>query len=134
MSIKSSLLRVEQNYLVNGIPESSGNYSCFCSRLSYTIEYNDAGITNTHYIRVLKGEIYGADHSVVWFCPDPSATVRPQTPLKNLYLTSQDMLVCGFTFTGALTCGSVIPNHNLHLEAIVLAKKTKFMKETLKEE
>uniref|UniRef100_A0AAQ6AJE7 Uncharacterized protein n=1 Tax=Amphiprion ocellaris TaxID=80972 RepID=A0AAQ6AJE7_AMPOC len=80
--------------------------------LNPMIEYIDAGITNTHYIRAPKGEIYRADH------------MRPQTPLKNLYLTGQDMFVCGFTLAGALTCGSVILNHNLHLEAIALAKNS----------
>lgn len=37
------------------------------------------------------------------------------------------MFVCGFAgaLAGALTCGSVILNRNLHLDAIALAKKTK---------
>lgn len=49
----------------------------------------DAGtpITNTHYIGAPKGEIYGADHGTARFSPELNATVRPQTPLKNLYLT-----------------------------------------------
>uniref|UniRef100_A0A3Q1F9Z1 All-trans-retinol 13,14-reductase n=1 Tax=Acanthochromis polyacanthus TaxID=80966 RepID=A0A3Q1F9Z1_9TELE len=102
------------------------------------IEYVDAGtpITNTHYIGAPKGEIFGADHGVARFCPDVNATVRPQTPLKNLYLTGQDVFVCGFAgaLAGALTCGSVILNRNLHLDAIALAKKTKFMNEKLKGE
>uniref|UniRef100_A0A3P8RVJ8 All-trans-retinol 13,14-reductase n=1 Tax=Amphiprion percula TaxID=161767 RepID=A0A3P8RVJ8_AMPPE len=102
------------------------------------IEYVDAGtpITNTHYIGAPKGEIYGADHGVARFCPDVNATVRPQTPLKNLYLTGQDVFVCGFAgaLAGALTCGSVLLNRNLHLDAIALAKKTKFMNEKLKGE
>uniref|UniRef100_A0A3Q1BAS3 All-trans-retinol 13,14-reductase n=1 Tax=Amphiprion ocellaris TaxID=80972 RepID=A0A3Q1BAS3_AMPOC len=84
------------------------------------IEYVDAGtpITNTHYIGAPKGEIYGADHGVARFCPDVNATVRPQTPLKNLYLTGQDVFVCGFAgaLAGALTCGSVLLNRNLHLD------------------
>uniref|UniRef100_A0A4W6FJX5 All-trans-retinol 13,14-reductase n=1 Tax=Lates calcarifer TaxID=8187 RepID=A0A4W6FJX5_LATCA len=102
------------------------------------IEYIDAGtpITNTHYIGAPKGEIYGADHGVARFSPELSATVRPQTPLKNLYLTGQDVFLCGFAgaLAGALTCGSVILNRNLHLDAIALAKKTKFMNSKLKGE
>lgn len=97
------------------------------------IEYIDAGtpITNTHYIGAPKGEIYGADHGVARFSPELNATVRPQTPLKNLYLTGQDVFLCGFAgaLAGALTCGSVILKRNLHLDTIALAKKTKFMKQ-----
>ncbi|XP_064844561.1 all-trans-retinol 13,14-reductase-like [Oncorhynchus masou masou] len=93
------------------------------------VEFIEAGtpITNTHYIGAPKGEIYGADHGTARFSAECNATVRPQTPLKNLYLTGQDVFVCGFAgaLAGALTCGSVILNRNLHLDAISLAKKTK---------
>lgn len=56
---------------------------------SLQVEYIDAGtpITNTHYIGAPRGEIYGADHGTARFSPELNATVRPQTPLKNLYLT-----------------------------------------------
>ncbi|XP_071242041.1 all-trans-retinol 13,14-reductase-like [Salvelinus alpinus] len=93
------------------------------------VEFIEAGtpITNTHYIGAPKGEIYGADHGTARFSAECSVTMRPQTPLKNLYLTGQDVFVCGFAgaLAGALTCGSVILNRNLHLDAIALAKKTK---------
>ncbi|XP_057717119.1 all-trans-retinol 13,14-reductase-like [Corythoichthys intestinalis] len=94
------------------------------------VEFIDAGtpITNTHYIAAPKGEMYGADHSVDRFNPQLWANLRPQTPLKNLYLTGQDVFLCGFAgaLAGALSCGSTILHRNLHLDAIMLAKKTKF--------
>ncbi|XP_062389041.1 all-trans-retinol 13,14-reductase [Sardina pilchardus] len=93
------------------------------------IEYVDCGtpITNQYYIGAPKGEIYGADHGIERFSPELNATIRPQTPLKNLYLTGQDVFLCGFAgaLAGALTCGSVLLNRNLHLDAIALAKKMK---------
>ncbi|XP_076121144.1 all-trans-retinol 13,14-reductase [Alosa pseudoharengus] len=93
------------------------------------IEYVDAGtpITNQYYIGAPKGEIYGADHGMARFSPELNATIRPQTPLKNLYLTGQDVFLCGFAgaLAGALTCGSTLLNRNLHLDAIALAKKMK---------
>uniref|UniRef100_A0A7N8WPI8 All-trans-retinol 13,14-reductase n=2 Tax=Mastacembelus armatus TaxID=205130 RepID=A0A7N8WPI8_9TELE len=93
------------------------------------VEYIDTGtpITNTHYIGAAKGEIYGADHGLARFSPELNVIVRPQTPLKNLYLTGQDMFLCGFAgaLAGALTCGSAILNRNLHLDAVALAKKSK---------
>ncbi len=145
----------------------------------------DAGtpITNQHYIAAPKGEIYGADHGIARFNVELNATIRPQTPIKNLFLTGefvlskcicmpsrssfwdsfralhfcicfswclewrmcnvpwfipilfqiwtlltgQDVMLCGFAgaLTGALTCGSVILNRNLHLDAIALAKRVK---------
>uniref|UniRef100_A0A672RN64 All-trans-retinol 13,14-reductase n=1 Tax=Sinocyclocheilus grahami TaxID=75366 RepID=A0A672RN64_SINGR len=93
------------------------------------IEYVDAGtpITNQHYIGAPKGEIYGADHGIPRFSVELNATIRPQTPIKNLFLTGQDVMLCGFAgaLTGAVTCGSVILNRNLHLDAIGLAKRVK---------
>ncbi|KAK7901932.1 hypothetical protein WMY93_018701 [Mugilogobius chulae] len=97
------------------------------------IEYVDAGtpITNTHYIGAPKGEIYGADHGRERFSPELNSTIRPQTPLKNLYLTGQDVFLCGFAgaLAGALTCGSVLLKRNLHLDTIALAKRTKYFKQ-----
>ncbi|KAG7459743.1 hypothetical protein MATL_G00213950 [Megalops atlanticus] len=92
------------------------------------IEYIDAGtpVTNQYYISAPRGEIYGCDHNKSRFSAELNVTIRPQTPFKNLYLTGQDVFVCGFAgaLAGALTCGSVILNRNLHLDAIALAKKT----------
>ncbi|KAL0197330.1 hypothetical protein M9458_005870, partial [Cirrhinus mrigala] len=53
------------------------------------IEYVDAGtpITNQHYIGAPKGEIYGIDHGIPRFDVELNATIRPQTPIKNLFLT-----------------------------------------------
>ncbi|XP_051995195.1 all-trans-retinol 13,14-reductase-like [Xyrauchen texanus] len=93
------------------------------------IEFVDAGtpITNQHYIGAPKGEIYGADHGLPRFSVELNATIRPQTPIKNLFLTGQDVFLCGFAgaLAGALTCGSVLLNRNIHLDAIALAKKVK---------
>ncbi|KAL2101213.1 hypothetical protein ACEWY4_002974 [Coilia grayii] len=95
------------------------------------IEYVDAGtpITNQYYIGAPKGEIYGADHGLARLSPEVNAAIRPQTPLKNLYLTGQDVFLCGFAggLAGALTCGSVLLNRNLHLDSIALAKKMKYI-------
>ncbi|PWA17742.1 hypothetical protein CCH79_00008310 [Gambusia affinis] len=102
------------------------------------IAYIDAGtpITNTHYIAAPKGEFYGLDHGIARFNPEFNATIRPQTPLKNLYLTGQDVFLCGFAgaLAGALTCGSVILNRNLHLDSFLLAMKTKYLDKKLKDE
>lgn len=44
------------------------------------------------------------------------------------------MFLCGFAgaLAGALTCGSVLLNRNLHLDAVGLAKRTKLVNDKLK--
>ncbi|MBN3312050.1 RETST reductase, partial [Atractosteus spatula] len=90
------------------------------------IEYVDAGtpVTNQHYIAAPRGEIYGCDHSLARFTPEASIAIHPQTPIKNLYLTGQDVFVCGFAgaLAGALTCGSAILRRNLHLDVLSMAR------------
>lgn len=60
------------------------------------IEFVDAGtpITNQHYIGAPKGEIYGADHGIPRFSPELNAIIRPQTPVKNLFLTGGCVWFC----------------------------------------
>ncbi|XP_036445256.1 all-trans-retinol 13,14-reductase-like [Colossoma macropomum] len=93
------------------------------------IEYMDVGtpITNQHYIAAPKGEIYGADHGTARFSAEFCISVRPQTPIKNLYLTGQDVFSCGYAgaLAGAMVCGSVILNRNLYVDVLALCKKLK---------
>ncbi|KAL4659271.1 putative all-trans-retinol 13,14-reductase [Arapaima gigas] len=93
------------------------------------IEYIDAGtpLTHQYYIAAPRGEIYGCDHNKSRFTAEACAAIRPQTPLKNLYLTGQDVFLCGFAgaLAGAVSCGSVILNRNLHLDTIFLARQQK---------
>ncbi|XP_062874655.1 all-trans-retinol 13,14-reductase-like [Trichomycterus rosablanca] len=91
------------------------------------IEYTDAGtpLTNQHYIASPKGEIYGADHDIARFTADVCATIRPRTPIKNLFLTGQDVALCGFAgaISGAMICGSAILNRNLYHDLEFLKRK-----------
>ncbi|XP_072549610.1 all-trans-retinol 13,14-reductase-like [Salminus brasiliensis] len=93
------------------------------------IEYMDAGtpITNQHYIASPKGEIYGADHGFHRFTPEYCISVKPQTPIKNLYLTGQDLFTCGYAgaLAGAMVCGSAILNRNLDKDIAALCEKLK---------
>lgn len=69
------------------------------------IDYTDIGtpVTNNHYISSTKGEIYGLDHNAKRFSPETYASLRPETDISGLYMTGQDVLMCGFT--GALMGG-----------------------------
>ncbi|XP_043091596.1 all-trans-retinol 13,14-reductase-like isoform X2 [Puntigrus tetrazona] len=101
------------------------------------IEYVDAGtpITNQHYIAAPEGEIYGIDHGIPRFNVELNAIIRPQTPIKNLFLTGQDMMLCGFigALSGALICGSAILNRNLYVDALMHVIKVKYGRKKKKE-
>lgn len=64
-------------------------------------------ITTQHFVNYEKGEIYGIEH-------DPSRFrqnfLRPKTPIKNFYLTGQDIVsagVGGALFSGVLTSAAM---------------------------
>ena len=59
-----------------------------------------------------KGEIYGLDHTPKRF---RQRFLQPRTPIKNFYLTGQDIVtagVAGALFSGILT-SSVITGRNV---------------------
>lgn len=101
----------------------------FFPKIKNRIEYMDAGtpISNQHYLAASKGEIYGADHGVSRFTAEVCATIRAQTPIKNLFLTGQDLIACGFAgaIAGAMVCGSTVLKRSLHMDIRALRKKLK---------
>lgn len=64
-------------------------------------------ITTKHFINYEKGEIYGLDHSPERF---KHKFLRPHTPIKNFYLTGQDIVTAGIggaLFSGLLTTSAI---------------------------
>lgn len=64
-------------------------------------------ITTKHFINYEKGEIYGLDHSPDRF---QHKFLRPHTPVKNFYLTGQDIVTAGIggaLFSGLLTVSAI---------------------------
>ncbi|MGB0522961.1 MAG: phytoene desaturase family protein [Flammeovirgaceae bacterium] len=64
-------------------------------------------ITTQHFVNYEKGEIYGIDHSPERF---KLKFLRPQTPIKNFYLTGQDIVTAGVggaLFSGLLTASAI---------------------------
>ncbi len=64
-------------------------------------------VTTRHFMNYEKGELYGLDH-------DPSRYgqrfLQPRTPIKNLYLTGQDVVTAGIggaLFAGYLTASAI---------------------------
>jgi len=60
-------------------------------------------LTTQHFVNYEKGEIYGLDHSPSRF---RQPFLKPRTPIKNFYLTGQDIVTAGVggaLFSGVLT-------------------------------
>ena len=64
-------------------------------------------LTTQHFVNYDKGEIYGIDHT-----PDRfrQRFLKPRTPIKNFYLTGQDIVTAGIggaLFSGVLTASAM---------------------------
>lgn len=84
------------------------------------VEYFEVGspLTHKHYITAPNGEIYGIDHDMGRFEFDQASRLRPETSVEGLYLSGQDVFMCGFmgaTF-GGLMCASSVLDQNLVLQ------------------
>ncbi|MFT4754247.1 MAG: all-trans-retinol 13,14-reductase [Salibacteraceae bacterium] len=80
--------------LYKQMPHIEGKVSCY--ELS-------TPLTTQHFVNYEKGEIYGLDHSPSRFRQD---FLKPKTPIKNFYLTGQDIVTAGVggaLFSGAIT-------------------------------
>lgn len=69
-------------------------------------------LSTRHFVNYQYGEIYGIDHNIDRF---NQKFLRPRTPIKNLYMTGQDIVSCGIG--GALVSGmltaTVVTGKNL---------------------
>jgi all-trans-retinol 13,14-reductase len=69
-------------------------------------------LTTQHFVNYEKGEIYGLDHTPKRF---RQRFLQPRTPIKNFYLTGQDIVSAGVAaalFSGVLTA-AVITKKNV---------------------
>lgn len=79
-------------------------------------------ITTKHFCNYINGEIYGLDHPPARFAKE---YLKPATPIKNLFLTGQDIVTVGIggaLMSGVLTA-SAITKTNLINEIVNKAKK-----------
>ncbi|KAM6202364.1 all-trans-retinol 13,14-reductase [Rhynchocyon petersi] len=101
-------------------------------QLEGQIDSVDGGspLTNQFYLAAPRGACYGADHDLGRLHPHVIASVRPQSPIPNLYLTGQDIFTCGLmgALQGALLCGSAILKRNLYSDLEKLGSRIQAQK------
>ncbi|XP_061448459.1 all-trans-retinol 13,14-reductase [Rhineura floridana] len=113
---KNSFVDSMMDTVLKFYPQIKDNIECISS---------GTPLSNKHYIASPRGELYGADHSISRFQADITATIRPQTPIPNLYLTGQDVFLAGFigALHGAVICTSAVLQRNLYVDLLQLGKK-----------
>ena len=91
--------------------------------------YSEVGspLSNCYYLNAPRGEIYGVDHNVARFDPELVAEMRPATDIPGLYLTGQDVLICGFSgaMYGGVLCASEVLKRNIMGDLLAAKKRTR---------
>ncbi len=90
--------------MFNQLPYLEGKIDCY--ELS-------TPLTTQHFVNYQKGEVYGLDHSPSRF---RQSFLKPRTPIKNFYLTGQDIVTAGVggaLFSGVLTSMAITKNNIL---------------------
>ncbi|KAM4039382.1 all-trans-retinol 13,14-reductase [Anomaloglossus baeobatrachus] len=122
-SVKSTFAEAMLETLIQLFPQVKDKIDCYTS---------GTPLTNSHYLGAARGEFYGAEHDLARMSPETTIAIRPQTPIKGLYLTGQDLFLCGFAgaLSAAVICASEILGRNLFVDLLrlrrqVLQNKTK---------
>ncbi|MEQ2225140.1 hypothetical protein ILYODFUR_014502 [Ilyodon furcidens] len=84
-------------------------------------------LTNMHYLGAQRGAMYSAEHNVERFYAETVARNRCSTPVKNLYISGQDVFSCGIAgaLHGGLLCASTVLDHIVYINLLLLKKKLK---------
>lgn len=82
---------------------------------------------NMHGLGASCGSMLSAEHNIERYQPLNIATIRCNTPVKNLYLSGQDVFSAGYAgaLHGGLLCASSVMDCCLHVDLLLQQKKLK---------
>ncbi|KAG8574493.1 hypothetical protein GDO81_009207 [Engystomops pustulosus] len=115
-SLKNAFAESMLETTIQLLPQIKDKIDCYTS---------GSPLTNVHYLGASRGEFYGAEHNIARFSPEHMISIRPQTPVKGLYLTGQDVFICGFAgaLNAAVICASEILGRNLFIDLQMLRRQ-----------
>ncbi|XP_030195584.1 inactive all-trans-retinol 13,14-reductase [Gadus morhua] len=84
-------------------------------------------LTNMHYLGSQRGAMYSAEHNLDRFGAEAVARNRCNTPVKNLYISGQDVFSCGIAgaLHGGLLCAATVLDHIIYIDLLLMKKKLK---------
>uniref|UniRef100_A0A8C7ZEV4 Retinol saturase (all-trans-retinol 13,14-reductase) like n=2 Tax=Oryzias sinensis TaxID=183150 RepID=A0A8C7ZEV4_9TELE len=84
-------------------------------------------LTNMHYLGSQRGAMYSAEHNLERFYAEAVVKNRCNTPVKNLYISGQDVFSCGIAgaLHGGLLCASTVLDQIVYIDLLLLKKKLK---------
>ncbi|XP_056427175.1 all-trans-retinol 13,14-reductase-like [Hyla sarda] len=115
-SVKNAFAEAMLETTIQLFPQIKDKIDCYTS---------GSPLTNEHYLGAPRGEFYGAEHDIARMSPETALAIRPETPIKGLYLTGQDLLLCGFAgaLNAAVICASEILGRNLFIDLMKLRRQ-----------
>ncbi|KAM3926134.1 all-trans-retinol 13,14-reductase-like [Leptodactylus fuscus] len=115
-SVKNAFAEAMLETTIQLFPQIKDKIDCYTS---------GSPVTNDHYLGASRGEFYGADHDIARMSPETVIAIRPETPIKGLYLTGQDLFLCGFAgaLNAGLICASEILGRNLYIDLLQLRRQ-----------
>ncbi|XP_007233620.2 inactive all-trans-retinol 13,14-reductase [Astyanax mexicanus] len=84
-------------------------------------------LTNNHYLGAYRGAMYSAEQNLKRYHVDVMAKNRCDTPVKNLFISGQDVFSCGIAgaLHGGLLCAATALGQIVHVDLLLLKKKLK---------
>ncbi|KAK3529228.1 hypothetical protein QTP70_021923 [Hemibagrus guttatus] len=84
-------------------------------------------LSNAHYLGSYLGAMYSAEQNLERFQVEAMARNRCDTPVKNLFISGQDVFSSGIAgaLHGGLLCASTVLKHIVYIDLLMLKKKLK---------